>query len=95
MRNRRRRVRKLTPNLLRRIVMEERTRVLRENDPIVQGIEDPEKVDAEEVDADEYANTLEKDLDHLKALKIQESRLRKQLGRISTAKKILVRRLAK
>ena len=94
MRNRRR-VRKLTPNLLRRIVMEERRRVLRENDPIVQGIDDPEKVDAEEVDADEYADTLEKDLDHLKALKIQESRLRKQLGRISTAKKILVRRLAK
>ena len=71
----RRRVRRLTPGILRKIVMEERSRVMNESDPIVQGIEDPEKVSADEVDADEYADSLEKDLDHLKALKIQEKKL--------------------
>jgi hypothetical protein len=91
----RKRVRRLTPNLLRRIVQEERSRIIRENDPIVQGIDDPEKVDAEEVDADEYADTLEKDLDHLKALKIQESRLRRRLKKVGTAKRILVKKLSK
>ena len=75
--------------------MEERSRVMNESDPIVQGIEDPEKVSADEVDADEYADSLEKDLDHLKALKIQEKKLRRQLKKISEAKKVLVSRLIK
>lgn len=91
----RRRVRRLTPGILRKIVMEERSRVMNESDPIVQGIEDPEKVSADEVDADEYADSLEKDLDHLKALKIQEKKLRRQLKKISEAKKVLVSRLIK
>ncbi len=91
----RRRVRRLTPGILRKIVMEERSRVMNESDPIVQGIEDPEKVSADEVDADEYAGSLEKDLDHLKALKIQEKKLRRQLKKISEAKKVLVSRLIK
>ena len=90
-----RRVRRLTPGILRKIVMEERSRVMNESDPIVQGIEDPEKVSADEVDADEYADSLEKDLDHLKALKIQEKKLRRQLKKISEAKKVLVSRLIK
>ena len=91
----RRRVRRLTPGILRKIVMEERSRVMNESDPSVQGIEDPEKVSADEVDADEYAGSLEKDLDHLKALKIQEKKLRRQLKKISEAKKVLVSRLIK
>ena len=91
----RRRVRRLTPGILRKIVMEERSRAINESDPIVQGIEDPEKVSADEVDADEYAGSLEKDLDHLKALKIQEKKLRRQLKKISEAKKVLVSRLIK
>ena len=91
----RRRVRRLTPGILRKIVMEERSRAINESDPIVQGIEDPEKVSADEVDADEYADSLEKDLDHLKALKIQEKKLRRQLKRIFEAKKVLVSRLIK
>lgn len=93
--SRTRRVRRLTPGILRKIVMEERSRVMNESDPIVQGIEDPEKVSADEVDADGYADSLEKDLDHLKALKIQEKKLRRQLKKISEAKKVLVGRLIK
>ena len=53
---------KLTPTLLRRIVLEERDRILRESDPIDAGIDDVEKVDAEEKDADEQQDTLAKDV---------------------------------
>ena len=44
---------KLTPNLLRKIVLEERERILNESDPIEAGIDDVAKVNAEEKDADE------------------------------------------
>ncbi len=83
-----RRVRKLTPSLLRKMVMEEKKRMMREtSDPVAAGIEDPEKVDAEEADADELADTLEKDIDHMKVLKIHERKLQRKLKRISEAKK--------
>ena len=62
-----RRARKLTPAILRQIVLQEKRKMMREtSDPVAAGIEDPEKVDAEEVDADEYADSLEKDIDHLR-----------------------------
>ena len=83
-----RRVRKLTPSLLRKMVMEEKKRMMREtSDPVAAGIEDPEKVDAEEADADELADTLEKDIDHMKVLKIHERKLQRKLKRITEAKK--------
>jgi len=41
-------------------------------------LEDIEKVKAQEVDADEYADTLENDIDMYKAMKIKESRIRSQ-----------------
>jgi len=88
------RVRKLTPSKLRQMVLRERRRLF-ESDPIVQGIEDPEKVSADEVDADGLADTLEKDIDHLKALKIHEKKIVKKLRRIQEAKKRLKRRLLK
>ena len=91
----RRRVRRLTPGILRKIVMEERSRVMNESDPIVQGIEDPEKVSADEVDADEYAGSLEKDLDHLKALKISEARIVESLKKIRGKKASLIKKLSK
>ncbi len=83
-----RRVRKLTPSLLRRMVLEEKKRMMREtSDPVAAGVEDPEKVSAEETDADELADTLEKDIDHMKVLKIHELKLKRKLRRIAEAKK--------
>ena len=82
------RIRKLTPSLLRKMVMQERKRIMREtSDPVSSGIVHPEKVSPDEVDADKLADTLEKDIDHMKALKIHEKRLKKKLVRIAEAKK--------
>lgn len=60
---------KLTRELLRKIVLEEKAK-LEEADKT-----DLEKVKADEVDADELADSLEKPIDFVKALKIKESRL--------------------
>ena len=94
----RKRAMKLTPAMLRKMVLQERRRLhkrrLREtSDPIADGIEDPAYANAEEVDADDQADTLEKDIDYIKALKIEERKLRKTLRRISEAKKKLRRRI--
>ena len=72
-------VKRLTPSMLRRMVIAERRRLYRESsDPIVAGIEDPEKVSAEEVEAGEEAGTLEQDIDFIKAMKIQERKLKRK-----------------
>ena len=86
---------KLTPNLLRKIVLEERERILNESDPIESGIDDVAKVDAEEKDADEQQDTLAKDIDHMKALKIEEARLVRRFKKIREAKKRLKNRVIK
>ena len=65
----------LTPQLLRRIVMEEMAK-LRESEELVG--------DAEEVDADELADTLEKSVNFTKLLKLKEAHA--HLGRIIDAK---------
>ena len=96
MSRRSRKARKLTPTVLRRIVLQEKRRMMREtSDPVAAGIEDPEKVDAEEVDADEYADSLEKDIDHMKALKVHERKLRLKLKKIQEAKKRIRNRVVK
>jgi hypothetical protein len=88
--------RKLTPKMLRRMVLAEKTRLMREtSDPIEAGIDEPEDVDAEEKDADEQADTLAKDLDHIKALKIEETKLRRHYRRIQEVKKALKKRILK
>jgi small-conductance mechanosensitive channel len=70
------------------MVLEEKKRMMREtSDPVAAGVEDPEKVSAEETDADELADTLEKDIDHMKVLKIHELKLKRKLRRIAEAKK--------
>lgn len=68
---RNRRVQKLSPATLRRIVMEEAAKLSGELEPV-------EKVSAVEVEASEYADTLEQDLDIYKAMKIKEAELRNQ-----------------
>lgn len=78
---------KLTSNLLKRIVMQE-----------VRSMEksrEAEDVDAVELDADEFGSdkSLEKKIDYMKALKIEESRLRKRIDRISEMRRRIARSL--
>lgn len=90
-----RRVKRLTPSMLRRLVLEEKARILRESDPIEAGIDDPAKVAPEEVDAGDEADTIAKDIDIMAALKIEEGKLKKKLRRVNEAKKKLSRRIVK
>ena len=95
MARRTRKTRKLTPSVLRRIVLEEKARLMETSDPIAAGVEDIEKVSADEVDAAAYAGSLEKDIDYIKALKIHERKLKKQLKRIQEAKSKLKKRVVR
>ncbi len=81
---------KLTPDLLKKIVLEEKKKIM---ETLEQGKEDSEKVDAEEKDADELADALEKDIDFMAALKIQESMLKKKYAKVQAAKKRLVKKI--
>ena len=79
---------KMSPSSLRKFVMKEAAKLSGE-------LEDVSKVQAEEVDADEYAGALEKDLDHLKALKISEAKMLTTLLKIRGRKKSLIKKLSK
>lgn len=90
------RVRKLTAESLKKMIQEEASRIQKESsDPFVAGVEKIEKVKAEEVDADEIAGSLEKDIDYIKALKIHEKRLTDKLKKIQEAKNLLSKRISK
>ena len=82
----------MTPRQLRMFVTSEARRI---SETLEQGKAEPEDVTVDEVDADALANTLEKDLDHMKALKIKEGRLKKNLLKIEEAKKVLRSRIMK
>ena len=56
---------KLTPRMLKKLVLEEKKRVM---ETLEQGKSHPEDVKADETEADEFASTLEADVDHLKAI---------------------------
>ena len=65
-------------------------------------VEDITKVKAEEVDASEYADTIEQDIDFMKALKIHEAKLnrrhkimRRKMLKLQEAKNKLRRRITK
>ena len=78
---------KLTNRLLRRIIEEE---VAKFGD--MESTEDRAS-DAEETDADSYATSLEKKIDYMKALKIEENRLRRRLSKINETKRRIARSL--
>ena len=78
---------KLTKNLLKRIISEEMV-----NFGATQSTEDAAS-DTEEIDADEYADTLEKDIDYVKACKIEEARLIKRLTRIKENKTRIIKKI--
>jgi hypothetical protein len=92
-------IRKLTPALLRRIVLEERSRVLREKSEKL--VKDPV-----EVEADEYADTLESHEDftvseaknmirRIEMMERDEKALVRKLRQIREAKSRAVRKLRK
>ena len=86
-------LKKLTPKMLRSLVLEEKKRMLEK-----LGDEVPaEKAakETEEVDADDMADSIEQDIDWMKALKIKETKLRRQLRRVNEAKRKIRRRVAK
>lgn len=72
---------KLTSRLLRKIIEEEVSKFGK--------MEDVEDVKADETDADELAAALEKKLDFMKALKIEETRLRKRISKINETRRRL------
>ena len=78
---------KLTSNMLKKIIMEE---VAKFGD-----MKDVEDVDATEVDADELGSdkALEKKIDEMKALKIEENRLRRRLDKIVETRRRVARSL--
>ena len=82
---------KLTPALLKKLVMEEKRKIM---ETLEQGKEESEKVKAEELDADEQADALEKDIDFIAALKIQENILKKKYAKVQAAKKRLVKKIS-
>lgn len=89
---------KLTKRYLNRLISEERTKLMKQGyvmETLETGITDPEKVKAEEVDADSFADSLEKNVDFVKALKIEESRLIKRLNTLREMKARAISKISK
>jgi hypothetical protein len=78
---------KLTSSLLKKIIEEEVSKF-----GSGESVEDRAK-DAEEIDADEHGSdkALEKKIDYIKALKIEETRLRRRLGKIVETRRRVAR----
>ena len=90
--------RRLTKNYLARLISEERSKLIKQGymrETLETGITDPEKVKAEEVDADGFADSLEKNVDFVKALKIEESRLIKRLNTLREMKARAIGKISK
>ena len=78
-------VKKLTPTMLRKLVFEEKARL---SEDLGAGVSAEKAAkDTDEVEADELAGSIEQEIDWMKALKIKEDKLRRQLKRISEAKR--------
>lgn len=82
---------KLTPAMLKNIIEEEVGKFGAMDD-----VEDKAK-ETEKTDADEYADSLDKHIDFMKALKIEEGRLQKRLGRVqeqlARARRVLAKKI--
>jgi len=76
---------KLTPAFLKKMILDEASKLGK--------MKDVEDVKAKEVDADEFADSLEKKIDYVKALKIEETRLRRRLAHIAETRTRIVRSL--
>ena len=78
---------RLTRDLLKKIILKEVAKFMAE-----KSTEDAAK-EADEVDADEYADTLENPHNYYKALGLEEARLEKRLKRIKETKAALKRKI--
>ena len=87
------RVRRITPSFLKKIIIDEARKLRVET--LEQGKDDVEAVSTDEVEADEFADTLEKEIDFIKALKIKEARLIESLKRIRSKRDKMRRRIQK
>ena len=81
----------LTPEMLRKVVVQEMKKLHEEKK--LKSVEDKAK-ETKEVEADEYADTLEKHIDMLKALKVKENKLRAQLKSIDEQKVKLIKKIS-
>lgn len=79
---------KLSASALKQLVQEEVSKFGK-----VRDVEDVAKK-TKEVEADEYADTLEKHVDQMKALKIEESKLKAKLAKIAEHKAKLAKLIA-
>ena len=68
-----RRKKTISAKAFRNFVIREARKLQKE--AVAGKIEDVSKVKAKEVDADGYADTLEQDIDYIKALKIKENKI--------------------
>lgn len=82
---------RLTSKLLRRII-EEEVEKFGSGESVEDRADDAVELDADEQGSDKAA---EKHIDFMKALKIEEARLRNRLVKISEQKKRLARRIVK
>ena len=80
-------VKKLTPEVLKTLIVQEAKKL--QTETLELGAAHPSKVKAKEVNADGYADSLEKKIDHLKVLKLHEAKLLKQLKKIREAREKL------
>jgi len=87
------RVRKITPAELKKIIVQEARKLQKE--AAQENAKRPEDVDADETDADEYADTLANKIDYLKALKIHEARALSNLKKIREAQGKIKRAITK
>jgi len=84
--------RKLTPALLKQIILEEASKLdadKKKHEKELVAVAAKTK----EVDADEYADTLEKEIDHAAALKVKEAVLRSKLRKVQEAAKASKKRI--
>ena len=77
---------KLTSSLLKKIVLQEMKKFKAE-----KSTEDAAK-EADEIDADEFANSLENQFNYYKALGLEEARLTNRLKKIRELKMTLLRK---
>lgn len=81
-------IKRLTPGLLRKIVLEEKSKIEK-----VLSEKSSTKVKAKEVDADKLADSLEKKVDYAKLLKLKEEKVRGQLDRIVAVRRALAKKI--
>ena len=91
-------IKKLTPDLLKRIVLEEREKIKEEIAKAKSSKRQKGKKSTKsprEVDADAYASSLEKHVDYAKKLGIHEQRLLRKLSKVVKTRSALKQKIIK